>query len=45
MDKKELRDFEEDVCCAESANDKKTFGEVRETSKSLKEKEEKDENF
>ena len=45
MKNKELRDFEEDVCCAESANDKKTYTEVRETSKSLKEIEEKkDEN-
>ena len=45
MDKKELRDFEEDVCCTVGADDKKTYTEVRETSKSLKEKEEKDENF
>ena len=43
---KKVRDFEEDVCCAESANDKKTFAELRENSKSLaKIKEEKDENF
>ena len=46
MDKTIVRDFEEDVCCAESANDKKTFTELREDSKSLaKITEEKDENF
>jgi hypothetical protein len=43
---KTLRDFEEDVCCAEGANDKKTFAELRENSKSLiTNNEEKDENF
>ena len=43
---KTLRDFEEDVCCTEGANDKKTFLEFRENSKSLiKNNEEKDENF
>ena len=47
MDKTIVRDFEEDVCCAESANDKKTFAELRENSKSLAKinNEEKDENF
>lgn len=46
MDKTIVRDFEEDVCCAESADDKKTFAELRENSKSLsKINEEKDENF
>jgi hypothetical protein len=47
MDKnKELIDFEEDVCCAEGADDKKTFTELRENSKSIKQiEEEKDENF
>ena len=43
---KTVRDFEEDVCCTEGADDKKTFAELRENSKSLaKIKEEKDENF
>ena len=43
---KPVRDFEEDVCCTEGADDKKTFAELRENSKSLaKIKEEKDENF
>jgi hypothetical protein len=46
MDKnKELIDFEEDVCCAEGADDKKTFTELRENSKSIKQiEEEKDSN-